>query len=142
MLELDGTLIVAMISFIIFAFIMNAVLYRPIINILDEREKFLSENSSIEKSAIEETEKITEKKNSEIAEARAIASKQVSESLEKFKQEKKEATLSFNKTQKEKVESEKQKLEQEAKNATEELSEGIENISDLICNKILGEKNV
>ena len=49
MLELDGTLLVAIISFIIFAFIMNEVLYKPIIKILEERKAFIDNNARKEK---------------------------------------------------------------------------------------------
>lgn len=142
MLELDGTLIVAIISFIIFAFIMNAVLYQPIIKILEEREAFLAENASIEKSANEEAENILEQKNQELSEARANATKEVSLNSEQFKKEQRQNTETFSKEQKEKTEQEKQEILQLAQTARQELIVNTEELSDLIYEKILGERNV
>ena len=61
MLELDGTILVAMISFIVFAFIMNAILYQPVMKIIEERKNFLKDNEELTKQAEAEIQKDTEK---------------------------------------------------------------------------------
>ena len=55
MLEFNATFLIAMISFIIFMIIMNAVLYKPLARISGEREKLISKNY--------EDASITDKKN-------------------------------------------------------------------------------
>ncbi|MBQ2644918.1 hypothetical protein IJG14_05015 [bacterium] len=142
MLELDGTLIIAIISFVIFAFIMNVVLYQPIIKILEERRIFLENNEKCMKLSNDEAEKISLQKQKELETARKIASQNVSSNLEKIKQNQKNITDNYRKEQAEIIEIEKQKLLQEENSAKQELQSGIENISDLISEKILGERNV
>lgn len=142
MLELDGTLIIAMLSFIVFAFIMNAVLYQPIIKILEERKAFLDNNASTEKNANEEIQNICNKKQAEILEAKSKASKIVSENSEQLKNEQKKITDDFAKSQKENVENQKQQISFEKEKAKQELKASVLEISDAISEKILGGRNV
>ena len=44
MFEFNATLIIAMVSFVVFMFIMNAILYRPILNIMRKREDYINSN--------------------------------------------------------------------------------------------------
>ena len=44
MFEFNATLIVAMISFVVFMFIMNAIFYRPILNIIKKRDDYINSN--------------------------------------------------------------------------------------------------
>ena len=57
MFEFNATLIVAMISFVVFMFIMNAIFYRPILDIIKKREDYINSNykdsENFEKSAQE-----------------------------------------------------------------------------------------
>lgn len=142
MLELDGTLLVAIISFIIFAFIMNEVLYKPIIKILEERKAFIDNNARKEKELLDEVQKISDQKQSELAQARAKATAYVAEGSEKYKQQQKNETDEFAKLQKEKAEDEKLKLKQEAELSEKELTKGVQEISSIISDKLLGGKNV
>ena len=43
-MEFDATFIFAAMSFIVFVFIMNAVLYKPIFNIIKQREELVEQN--------------------------------------------------------------------------------------------------
>ena len=57
MFEFNATLIVAMISFVVFMFIMNAIFYRPILDIIKKRDDYINSNyedsKEFEKSAQE-----------------------------------------------------------------------------------------
>jgi len=142
MLEIDGTLIVAMISFIVFVFIMNAVFYRPIIKIMEERQAFLAKNEETAKIADEESDKISEQKQNELSEARAAATKNVAVNSDKFKKEQKAEIEEFSKEQKIITENRKNALSEEAEQAKAEISTGVEDIANIISSKILGGTNV
>jgi F-type H+-transporting ATPase subunit b len=57
MFEFNATIIVAMISFVVFMFIMNAIFYRPILEIIKKRDDYINSNykdsEDLEKSAQE-----------------------------------------------------------------------------------------
>lgn len=44
MLEFNATFLVSMISFIVFIIIMNAIFYKPILGVIEEREKFINDH--------------------------------------------------------------------------------------------------
>lgn len=137
-MEFNATFLVSAISFILFVFIMNAILYKPVIKIMEEREAFLKANSDEAENARTATDKIAEKKQTELAAARAEATATVSNGTEKFKAENKAETDEFEKVQKIRIEEEKSVLKNEAENSKEELNKGSAEISKIIVDKVLG----
>ncbi len=144
MLEINGTLIIAMISFIIFGFIMNAVLYQPVLKIMQEREAFLLSNEQETAEAIRQAEELLTKKENELLQARIAAQKSVAEGTEKFKNANKAVINEFSNEQKLMAEREKEKIQQEFLSAKEQLQSEQQELSDIILQKIIGEgvKNV
>jgi F0F1-type ATP synthase membrane subunit b/b' len=51
-MEFNGTFFVTIITFIVFVFLMNKILYAPILNIMEERKNFVDGNY---KTALENT---------------------------------------------------------------------------------------
>lgn len=137
-MEFNATFLVSAISFILFVFIMNAILYKPVIKIMEEREAFLKANSDEAENARKTTDKIAEKKQNELAAARAEATATVSDGTEKFKAENKAETDEFEKTQKIRAEEEKSVLKNEAEKSKEQLNIGSAEISKIIVDKVLG----
>ena len=137
-MEFNATFLVSAISFILFVFIMNAILYKPVIKIMEEREAFLKSNLDEAESARATTGEIAEKKQSELAAARAEAMAVVTNGTEKFKTENKAVTEEFEKAQKMRAEEEKAVLKNEADNSKEDLNKGSVEISKIIADKVLG----
>ena len=46
MFEFNATFLVAMISFVVFIIIMNAILYKPILSIIEERQAYIDKNNN------------------------------------------------------------------------------------------------
>ena len=44
MIEFNATFLVAMLSFVVFIMIMNAIFYRPILNIMRKRDEYINSN--------------------------------------------------------------------------------------------------
>ncbi len=137
-MEFNATFLVSAISFIVFVFIMNAILYKPVIKIMEEREAFLKANFDEAETARSSTGKIVEKKQAELAVARADAMSTVTEGTAKFKAKNKSETEEFEKAQKSRVEEEKNALNNEANNSEGELNKGSAEISKIIVDKVLG----
>lgn len=137
-MEFNATFLVSAISFIAFVFIMNAILYKPVIKIMEERERFLKSNYNETEAARSSIKDIAEKKQSELAKERADATATVTEGTIKFKAENKAVIEEFEKVQKNRADSEKIVLHNEAENSKEELSKGSTEISKVIVDKVLG----
>jgi len=88
LLEFDGTFIFALISFIIFVILMNLILYRPIVKIMDERQKFLDKNKETALQSKQKAADILKQKEDEILCAKLEASDILTESQNNIKAEK------------------------------------------------------
>lgn len=62
MIEFNATFLVAMLSFVVFIMIMNAIFYRPILNIMQKRDEYINSNYDEAKELSEQAEKLDIKK--------------------------------------------------------------------------------
>ena len=62
MIEFNATFLVAMLSFVVFIMIMNAIFYRPILNIMRKRDEYINSNYDEAKAFSEQAEKLDTKK--------------------------------------------------------------------------------
>lgn len=62
MIEFNATFLVAMLSFVVFIMIMNAIFYRPILNIMRKRDEYINSNYDAAKELSEQAEKLDIKK--------------------------------------------------------------------------------
>lgn len=62
MIEFNATFLVAMLSFVVFIMIMNAIFYRPILNIMRKRDEYINSNYDEAKEISEQAEKLDIKK--------------------------------------------------------------------------------
>ena len=61
-MEFNATFLVAMLSFVVFIMIMNAIFYRPILNIMRKRDEYINSNYDEAKELSEQAEKLDIKK--------------------------------------------------------------------------------
>lgn len=66
MIEFNATFLVAMLSFVVFIIIMNAIFYRPILNIMRKRDEYINSNYDEAKKLSEQAEKLDIKKTETI----------------------------------------------------------------------------
>lgn len=62
MIEFNATFLVAMLSFVVFIMIMNAIFYRPILNIMRKRDEYINSNYDEAEEFSEQAEKLDIKK--------------------------------------------------------------------------------
>lgn len=62
MIEFNATFLVAMLSFVVFIMIMNAIFYHPILNIMRKRDEYINSNYDEAKEFSEQAEKLDIKK--------------------------------------------------------------------------------
>lgn len=141
-MEFNATFLVSAISFIVFVFIMNTVLYRPVIRIMEERQAFLDKNEKDTEDANRQAEEFATKKEAELAKARAEAKSIVDNGTEKFEAENKAALDKYSSEQKQLTEDKKSELYNEMTSAKETLKQSSDDISRMITDKILEVKNV
>jgi len=140
MLELDGTLIIIAISFILFVLLMQKVLYAPISEIRAERNNYIDENLSAGKSLRAETAEIVKLYNNEILNARIEANKIISEHSDAAGKEKQELIEKKSFEINDSLNQAKELVQKEKEAAKDQLKPQILDLAYSISTKVLGKE--
>ena len=137
-MELNATFLASIISFIVFVLIMNAVFYRPLARIVEERKNFVDKNYEDAKKANEKSEQIMtdieQKRSDTLLEAKTI----IQGKSDEAKKEKDEMTQEARKKSFDEIAEAKRILEDENQNSKNALNKDINNLADIICSKLDG----
>lgn len=137
-MEFDATFIIAAISFILFVFIMNAILYSPVLKIMQARQSFVEENFVRAKETVAEVEKQTQYRNSELDKSRSQAQSILSEKSRELKIQHSEKISAYKEESYGNISKERDNLRQSALDAKEILKDKVVDIAKGISFKILG----
>jgi F-type H+-transporting ATPase subunit b len=85
--DLDATLPLMAIQFLVFVAIMNAVFYKPLLRVVDERDEYVRSNQAQAKDAEAKARELTRQYDQELAVARRDAQKTLNAAQEQAKQE-------------------------------------------------------
>ena len=87
-MEFNGTFLVTIISFVLFVFVMNKILYEPINNIVAQRREFVDENLRTADINHKKANEISAQKEEKLKGARNDARNKYSDSVVDFKNKK------------------------------------------------------
>ncbi len=139
MLEFNATFLVSMISFIVFIIIMNAIFYKPILGVIEEREKFINDHYNDAKNSKDKAQSLLEQKekrlNDTLSESKKIVSDKVNEANEKAKS----ITDNAKADSENKIQSAKQELHIKETQTADALKNNVKDLAETISSKILGE---
>ncbi len=139
MFEFNATLIVAMFSFVVFMFIMNAIFYRPILNIIRKRENYVNGNyetaKTLESKAEEYNTEYQKKLNNAKEQEREVLSAKIDNAQKKsFK-----TTQEANEQAKIQIASNKELIEKDKNELINSInSDLVNNLASDIIKKIAG----
>lgn len=139
MIEFNATLLVAMLSFVVFMFIMNAIFYRPILSIIKKREDYINSNYNDAKNIAQNAQEIIDEYNEKLELSKNEARKQTALKIEQVQKDE------FAKIQKAKdkskieIQSKKEALEQDKNELKEKVdTEVVKSLVSDITYKITG----
>lgn len=138
MLEFNATFIVAMISFIIFMIIMNAILYKPIERIQKKRADIISADNEAAKSAQEKTENLKEEHKKVIEDSKYNARKRYNDKINAYKIERNTIIDNAKASTKKNLETKLSELEDDSNQARKILDLKINEFASAIASKVLG----
>ena len=87
-MEFNGTFLASIISFIIFVFVMNKVLYTPMGKIVKERQNFIDSNLESAEANHKKADELSQKRDNKLNDAKNDARSKYVESVNEFKNEK------------------------------------------------------
>ena len=139
MFEFNATLIVAMISFAVFIMIMNAILYKPILSVIEERKAYINKANSDAKDSKNKAQNILDKKEQHLNEASIKAKQIISNRIEEENNNANEITKNAKNESLREINNAKQALHDDEIRTTEELKANIKELAETISSKVLGE---
>lgn len=139
MLEFNATFIIAMISFVIFILIMNWIFYKPILGVIEEREKFINDHYNHAKNSKDKADALLKDKDERLNKTLSDSRKIVSNKVEEANKNSKTLTEEAKKSSQDKIEEAKKNLSLDEKNTTEAIKNNVKDLAENISSKILGE---
>jgi F-type H+-transporting ATPase subunit b len=136
--DLDATLPLMAIQFLILALILNATLYKPLGNAIDQRSEYIRSNQATAKERLAKAEKLAQQYEQELIGARKQAQAIIAEATaagQKIAAEKIAVAQQEAQTQREQASSE---IEQQKQLALASLEQQVDALSRQILEKLLG----
>jgi F-type H+-transporting ATPase subunit b len=138
MFDFDATLPLMAVQFLVLAALLNAVFYKPLTKVIEERDQYIRTNESEAKERLSKAEKLATQYELQLADARrqsqaAIASAQAEAqklASQRIAEAQKEAQVQREQAQ--------QEIEQQKQSALRSLEQQVDALSRQILEKLLG----
>lgn len=139
MFEFNATFLIAMISFVVFIIIMNAIFYKPILSIIEKRQRFVDDNYNCAKTLKNEAGILLENYEQKLNEASKEARVFVANESEQLKRNAESVVNKAKVEASNKIDAAKKEL-QEKRNSVD-LSVTVQELAQSISKKLLGENS-
>ncbi len=136
-MEFNATFIVAFISFVIFIIIMNQILYKPINQIIEKRQKLIDDNYNDANNNIEKSKAILDDRLNQLKKARDIAKEKTSSAIDYIKKENQAKQKDAKEESKRKIEENINALNQNEQEAIDTLKNDVINLAQIISDKFI-----
>ncbi|AFZ36739.1 ATP synthase F0 subcomplex B' subunit [Stanieria cyanosphaera PCC 7437] len=138
MFDFDATLPLMAVQFLVLTFVLNAVFYKPLTKVLDERDNYVRKNEIDSREKLSKAEQIVKEYEKQIAQAR----RESQVILEKAQAEAKEIIAQKTAEAQKQVQAEREKAAQEIQQqkaaALTSLEQEVDVLSRQILEKLLG----
>jgi F-type H+-transporting ATPase subunit b len=140
MIEINLTIVIQVVQFLLLLFILNRFLFRPTVNLIREREKRISDWEEGTKNCRESMQMRLQSYEEQILEAKAQAQEQQERMTEALKKEEEKKLAAVSEEAFRIVASTREKLQQETEVIRTQLREQAGEMSQLVAEKVLGRK--
>lgn len=139
MFEFNATFLIAMISFVVFIIIMNAIFYKPILSIIEKRQRFVDDNYNCAKTLKNEAGILLENYEQKLNEASKEARIFVANESEQLKRNAESVVDKAKVEASNKIDAAKKELQEERNSV--DLSVTVQELAQSISKKLLGENS-
>lgn len=137
-MDFNGTFFVSIISFIVFVFIMNKLLYEPIHKIVKERNDFISGNYDAANANNTKADELNENRDKKLIEAKEDARGKYNEILADFKEQRADIIKDAQNKSHDELENAYNDLNNVSSQAKESLKWKMTDLANDIVEKVLG----
>ncbi len=138
MFEFNATLIVAIVSFVVFMIIMNNIFYRPILNIIKKREQYVDSNYSEADNNIKKSQELQAKRESAISNKKLECRQKIESTIDQAQKISIQKTNEQREINKQEIQSKKEILYKEKQNLQLDINNNVvKDLADTISDKII-----
>ena len=137
-MEFNGTFLATIVTFVLFVFLMNKILYNPILNIMEQRKNFIDGNYESAKNNDAKTESLTNEREEKLLTAKNDARAQYLEKLGEFKSQKSDILSEAQNSANAKLEASKLELEHLSNEVKQGLKGSMTSLANDIVEKVVG----
>lgn len=138
-MEINATILVSAISFIVFIFIMNAILYNPVLAIMEKRQNYIDENKNEAELHKKNAEGLIDDKNCKIADAQRKSRDIVAAKADALKEEKTKVLNDTKNSANSYFGEQKQTLAQQKDEAANIMKSDVADLANNLTSKLMGE---
>ena len=137
-MEFNGTFLATIITFILFVFVMNKVLYAPILGIMEARKNFIDSNYKDANDNDAKSAELVAEKEEKLSDAKEQARGEYIAALEGYKAQKAEVIINAQNSAQTELEASKAELENLSNEVKEGLKSSMNDLANDIVEKIIG----
>lgn len=137
-MEFNATFLVTIISFIVFVFLMNKILYAPVLNIMEERNNFVNGNYNSANENDAKSEELINQKEEKLSDAKNEARGKYIEALNGYKNKKSEMVAEAQNSAKDELEQAKADLQRLSDDVKNGLKASMTDLANDIVEKVIG----
>ena len=137
-MEFNATFLATIVTFIMFVILMNKILYAPILNIMEERRKFIDENYKSAEENNLKSQTLAQEKEEKISEARENARGEYNVAVEGYKTQRADIVAEAQNTAKEELARSGFELENLSNEVKQGLKSSMTDLANDIVEKIIG----
>lgn len=138
MLEFNATIVIAIISFVVFMFLMNMILYKPMLEIVEKRRQLLDNNKEEAELNNQKADELATEKEQKLEEARFNSRKIIADILDEAKGEKAGIIAIAQQNAHECLNDTKAQLDDEAHHLKNAVKQDVVDIAQTIVTKVTG----
>lgn len=139
MFEINGTLIIFVVSFLLFMFLLDAILLKPVAKVIAEREEKIKGHIEAGKSSRERAQNLLDRYEQDLRNMRDKAQKHIADASEAANKERQATLAKLHKDGQERLNAAKAEIEKEREALIDALIPEEKALVETITQKVLGE---
>ena len=137
-MEFNGTFFATIITFIVFVFVMNKILYAPILGIMEERKNFIDSNYKDAKANDDKTQELNLERDSKLNDAKDNARVKYLQTVDEYKKESSAAIVLAQNKEKAELMQSKEELRKLSDEVKDGLKGSMKDLANDIVEKVIG----
>lgn len=138
-MEINATILVSAISFIVFIFVMNKILYKPVLEIMEKRQNYIDANKNEADEHHKKAQQLLVDKDARVAEAQRTSRDIVASKADAIKEEKSKVLNDTKNSVTSYFSEQKQNLAHQKDEAAANMKHDVADLANRLTTKLMGE---